>query len=158
MSHCYSSFLALCRCVLYGERERNGWNLASFLASADNRQCGWQGQGSTVAWLVHSSPLHPTRCTSTHTVSGRAQCNNNISLLHSLLAISKGLIQRITASPYLHTNKKGDVDSYRCLPTRPPPLRACTSLVICQISSFKNQKMKLWGFQIRKATLFPEGY
>lgn len=52
-----------------------------WFSNADKRQGGWQGQGSTVAWLVHSSPLHPTLCNSTDTVSGR------ISLLHSLLAL-----------------------------------------------------------------------
>lgn len=87
------------------------------------------GKGRAVAWLVHSSPLHRTPCTSTATVSGRAQSNNKISLLHSLLALPKGSIQRIAASLYLHTNKREDVDSYRCLP---PPLRPCMSLVICQ--------------------------
>ena len=56
--------------------------------NADKRQGGWQGQGSTVAWLVHSSPLHPTLRNSTDTVSGRAESNNKISLLHSLLALS----------------------------------------------------------------------
>lgn len=118
ISRSYSRSLSLCHCVLYGKREMDE-TLLVFLfwfPSADKRQCGWQGQGGTVAWLVHSSPLHPTRRNSTDTVSGRAQSNNEISLLHSLLALSKRLIQRIAASPYLHTNKREDVDSYRCLP------------------------------------------
>lgn len=80
-------------------------------SSVDKRQGDWQGQGSTVVSLVHSSPLHPTPCSSAGTVSGRATSNNKISLLHSLLALSKGLIQRIAASLYLHTNKREDVDS-----------------------------------------------
>lgn len=121
MSRSYSRFLSVCHCVFYRKREMVETSL--FFVSGFQVQTkggDWQGQGSTVAWLVHSSPLHPTRCNSTYTVSGRAQSNNKMSILHSLPALSKGLIQRIAASLYLHTNKKEDVDSYRCL-----PLSAC---------------------------------
>lgn len=124
MPSSYSRFLSLPRCMDSGEMAETLLVFLFCFPSADKRQCGWHGQGSTVAWLVHSSPLRPTRHNSTHThththsVSGWAQSNNNISLLHSLLALSKGPIQRIAASPYLHTNKREDVDGYRC----PPPL------------------------------------
>ncbi len=110
----YSRSLSLCHRVLHRKREMVETSLDFFCFGFQVQTKGsvaGKGRAAQFAWLVHSSPLHPTRRNSTDAVSGRAQSNNKISLLHSLLALSKRLIQRIAASPYLHTNKREDVDS-----------------------------------------------
>lgn len=108
---------------LFGKRQI----AAAFVVFVSVSKCtqkaerGWPGQGGAAAWLAHSSPLRPTRHNGTDAVTRRVLGNNIISLLHSPLAVSKGLIQCIAALPYLHTNKGEDVDSYRCASSFPHP-------------------------------------
>lgn len=76
-----------------------------------------------------ATPPHPVQCDGTGAARRRVLGDSKISLLQSLLAVSTRLIQCVTASPYLHTNKRADVDSYRC-----PPLRVPAFVVTCQFS------------------------
>lgn len=61
--------------------------------------------------------------------------------------MAKGLIQRIAAFLYLHTNKREDVGSYQCMapphpyPSTPTaPLCACLFGLICKVYSFSFRK------------------
>lgn len=102
-----------------------------FVSVSKCRQKGRAGQGKSMITTFLTTPPHPVQCDGTGAARWQVLGDSKISLLCSLLAVSTRLIQCVTASPYLHTNKREDVDSYRCPPLRMP---ACLWLLASFLS------------------------